>query len=78
MPCKATCPAVIDVPRYVQLVGLGMYGEAVAVVREKLPFPGILGVLFFFKNGNVEPHDAFPLHASIELLVMVIIKTIIN
>jgi branched-chain amino acid transport system permease protein len=35
--------------------------------------PGIVGVLFFFKNGNVEPHDAFPLHASIELLVMVML-----
>ena len=43
VPCKATCPAGIDVPRYVQLVGLGRYAEAVAVVREKLPFPGILG-----------------------------------
>ncbi|MEK7736222.1 MAG: FAD-dependent oxidoreductase, partial [Pseudomonadota bacterium] len=27
----------------VQLVGLGKYAEATAVVREKLPFPGILG-----------------------------------
>ena len=35
--------------------------------------PGIVGVLFFFKNGNVEPNDAFPLHASIELLVMVML-----
>jgi branched-chain amino acid transport system permease protein len=35
--------------------------------------PGILGVLFFFKNGNIEPHDAFPLHSSIELLVMVML-----
>ena len=43
VPCKAACPAGIDVPRYVQLVGLGQYSEAVAVVREKLPFPGILG-----------------------------------
>jgi formate dehydrogenase (NADP+) beta subunit len=43
VPCKATCPAGIDVPRYVQLVGLGKYSEATAVVREKLPFPGILG-----------------------------------
>ena len=43
VPCKHTCPAGIDVPRYVQLVGLGRYAEAVAVVREKLPFPGILG-----------------------------------
>ena len=35
--------------------------------------PGMVGVLFFFKNGNVEPHGAFPLHASIELLVMVML-----
>lgn len=35
--------------------------------------PGMVGVLFFFKNGNVEPHAAFPLHASIELLVMVML-----
>lgn len=43
VPCKAACPAGIDVPRYVQLAAEGKYGEAVAVVREKLPFPGILG-----------------------------------
>ena len=35
--------------------------------------PGAVGVLFFFKNGNVEPHAAFPLHSSIELLVMVML-----
>jgi len=35
--------------------------------------PGIVGVLFFFKNGNVEPHVAFPLHSSVELLVMVML-----
>jgi len=35
--------------------------------------PGMVGVLFFFKNGNIEPLDAFPLHASIELLVMVML-----
>jgi NADPH-dependent glutamate synthase beta subunit-like oxidoreductase/Pyruvate/2-oxoacid:ferredoxin oxidoreductase delta subunit len=43
VPCKAACPAGIDVPRYVQLAAEGKYGEATAVVREKLPFPGILG-----------------------------------
>ncbi len=36
-------------------------------------FPGIVGVLFFFKNGNVEPADAFRLHTSIEMLVMVML-----
>jgi formate dehydrogenase (NADP+) beta subunit len=43
VPCKSACPAGIDVPRYVQLAAEGKYGEAIAVVREKLPFPGILG-----------------------------------
>jgi branched-chain amino acid transport system permease protein len=35
--------------------------------------PGIVGVLFFFKNGNIEPNDAFRLHFSIEMLVMVML-----
>ncbi|MCK9283826.1 MAG: FAD-dependent oxidoreductase [Rhodocyclaceae bacterium] len=43
VPCSSACPAGIDVPRYVQLAADGRYGEAVAVVREKLPFPGIVG-----------------------------------
>ncbi len=34
-------------------------------------YPGLVGVLFFFKNGNVEPLPAFPLHLSIEMIVMV-------
>jgi len=35
--------------------------------------PGVVGALFFFKNGNIEPHDAFPLHSSIEIIVMVML-----
>jgi len=35
--------------------------------------PGIVGVLFYFKNGNIEPGDAFRLNFSIELLVMVML-----
>jgi branched-chain amino acid transport system permease protein len=35
--------------------------------------PGIVGVLFFFKNGNIEPPDAFRLHFSIEMIVMVML-----
>lgn len=35
--------------------------------------PGMLGVLFFFKNGNVEPSDAFRLGFSIESLVMIML-----
>lgn len=35
--------------------------------------PGIVGALFFFKNGNIEPGDAFRLNYSIEMLVMVML-----
>jgi branched-chain amino acid transport system permease protein len=36
-------------------------------------FPGMVGALFFFKNGNIEPGDAFKLHQSIETIVMVML-----
>jgi len=42
-PCQNTCPARIDVPRYIRLVAEGKYDEALAVVREKVPFPAVLG-----------------------------------
>jgi branched-chain amino acid transport system permease protein len=35
--------------------------------------PGAMGAIFFFKNGTIEPSQAFRLHASIELLVMVML-----
>lgn len=35
--------------------------------------PGVVGVLFYFKNGNIEPAEAFQLHFSIEFLVMVML-----
>jgi branched-chain amino acid transport system permease protein len=36
-------------------------------------FPGLLGVLFFFKNINIEPAPAFRLQLSIEMIVMVML-----
>jgi len=42
-PCSYACPAHIDVPRYVRLCGEGRFAEALAVIREKVPFPGALG-----------------------------------
>ncbi|MFC2122508.1 NADH-quinone oxidoreductase subunit NuoF [Bacteroidota bacterium] len=42
-PCTNACPAGINVPRYVRLINDGKYGEAVAVIREKVPFPAVLG-----------------------------------
>ena len=43
VPCRATCPAHIDIPRYIRLVREGKPAEANAVVREKVPFPSVLG-----------------------------------
>ncbi len=43
IPCRYTCPAEIDVPRYVRYIREGNYPAAVAVIREKVPFPGVLG-----------------------------------
>ncbi len=43
VPCKNICPARIDVPRYIRFISQGKYPEAVAVIREKAPFPAILG-----------------------------------
>ena len=43
IPCQATCPAHIDVPRYVRLDKEGRWEEALAVVHERLLFPECLG-----------------------------------
>lgn len=41
--CIYACPAGMDVPKYVYLIGQGRFADAVAVVREKVPFPRVLG-----------------------------------
>jgi len=42
-PCSHTCPAGVDVPRYVRFIAEGKFAEAVAVIREKIPFPSVCG-----------------------------------
>ncbi|MDM8542971.1 FAD-dependent oxidoreductase [Desulfococcaceae bacterium HSG9] len=41
--CIHACPAGIDVPRYVRCIKEGQFDEALAVVRERIPFPFICG-----------------------------------
>ena len=43
IPCHYACPVMINVPRYVQLIGEGKFAEALAVIRQDNPFPGICG-----------------------------------
>ncbi|HID94774.1 MAG TPA: 4Fe-4S dicluster domain-containing protein [Candidatus Latescibacteria bacterium] len=42
-PCVITCPARINVQGYIQLIGQGKYKEAVQLIMERLPLPGVLG-----------------------------------
>jgi formate dehydrogenase beta subunit len=43
VPCRYTCPAEIDVPRYLRFIREKDYSAATAVIREKVPFPKVLG-----------------------------------
>ncbi|NLK06719.1 MAG: FAD-dependent oxidoreductase, partial [Spirochaetales bacterium] len=42
-PCQVACPIHQDVPEYVQLVGQGRYGEALALIYDKNALPAITG-----------------------------------
>jgi heterodisulfide reductase subunit A-like polyferredoxin len=42
-PCRLACPAGINVQAYVQMVGQGKYKEALKIIMEDLPLPGVLG-----------------------------------
>ena len=41
-PCTATCPLHCNAQGYIALISQGKFKEALALVREKLPFPRIL------------------------------------
>jgi NADH-quinone oxidoreductase subunit F len=42
-PCSHTCPAGVDAPRYIRFIAEGKPDEALAVIREKIPFPSVCG-----------------------------------
>lgn len=43
VPCRSECPAHIDIPAYIRAVREGRPGDAVGIIREKVPFPLVLG-----------------------------------
>ncbi|GAG51436.1 unnamed protein product, partial [marine sediment metagenome] len=47
-PCQRTCPAGIDIPRYISLITEGKYWEAITAIKETNPFP--------LSCGRVCPH----------------------
>ncbi len=42
-PCQAACPAEINIAGVMSQSGLGRYGAALALIRERMPFPSICG-----------------------------------
>jgi len=46
-PCSHICPAGVDVPRYVRFIAEGKPAEALTVIREKIPFPAVCGLVCF-------------------------------
>lgn len=42
-PCRLACPASLNVQGYVQMVKTGRYREALEIIMEELPLPGVIG-----------------------------------
>ena len=45
VPCVALCPAHVDIPGYVALVGEGRYADAIRLIRKDNPFPTTCGFI---------------------------------
>jgi len=45
VPCQCGCPAHVNVPGYVACIGAGRYADAVRVIRQDNPFPGVCGLI---------------------------------
>lgn len=46
-PCRAACPAHVNVQAYVSLIQRGKFKEAVEIIRKDMPFPAICGRVCF-------------------------------
>jgi NADPH-dependent glutamate synthase beta subunit-like oxidoreductase/2,4-dienoyl-CoA reductase-like NADH-dependent reductase (Old Yellow Enzyme family) len=42
-PCKAACPAGLDIRTYIEFIAQGHYEQAFHVIEEKIPLPGTVG-----------------------------------
>lgn len=42
-PCQIACPAGLDVQGYIALIARGQYREAVALIKESIPLPAVIG-----------------------------------
>jgi len=47
VPCRCSCPAGVDVPRFLRAVAAGRLDEAARVSLDRLPLPNVLGRVCF-------------------------------
>ena len=45
VPCVELCPAHVDVPGYISLVGEERYDDAIRLIRQDNPFPSVCGLV---------------------------------
>lgn len=45
VPCVSLCPAGVDVPGYIALVGEEKYADAIRLIRQNNPFPSVCGLI---------------------------------
>lgn len=45
VPCVSLCPAHVDIPGYIALVGEGRYADAIRLIRKDNPFPTTCGFI---------------------------------
>ncbi len=45
VPCVSLCPAGVDIPGYIALVGEGRYADAIRLIRKDNPFPTTCGFI---------------------------------
>lgn len=42
-PCQISCPAHLNIPAYVALIGKGKFKEALDLIRQRMPLPSVCG-----------------------------------
>ena len=45
VPCQTGCPAHVNIPGYIACIAAGRYADAVRVIRQTNPFPGVCGLI---------------------------------
>ena len=45
VPCQTGCPAHVNIPGYIACIRAGRYADAVRVIRQTNPFPGVCGLI---------------------------------